>query len=60
MGETVYEGSAVELSRSPNSATKAAPCLGEDTREVLTTCLGYTDEEVDDLLEAGSVEIVLD
>ncbi len=34
---------------------KAAPSLGHDTRDVLTRIAGLSDEEVDDLMAAGSI-----
>jgi crotonobetainyl-CoA:carnitine CoA-transferase CaiB-like acyl-CoA transferase len=33
--------------------TRAAPCLGQDTDEVLRDLLGYTEAEVGDLRGSG-------
>jgi benzylsuccinate CoA-transferase BbsF subunit len=60
MGDAVYEGSQVGMSRTPPGPTKAAPCLGEDTRHVLTGLLHYSAAEVEALLAAGDAEINLD
>lgn len=56
MGPTLYEGRQAELSATPPVLRKAAPCLGEDTRYVLTQMLGYSDEDADELIEIGAVE----
>jgi crotonobetainyl-CoA:carnitine CoA-transferase CaiB-like acyl-CoA transferase len=58
MGETVYEGSQVQMSTTPHKPRTPAPCMGEHCREILTSLLGYSDAEVDALLAAGDVEIV--
>jgi crotonobetainyl-CoA:carnitine CoA-transferase CaiB-like acyl-CoA transferase len=41
------------LSATPPSIDRAAPALGEHTREVLTQVLGLSDTEVDDLARRG-------
>jgi crotonobetainyl-CoA:carnitine CoA-transferase CaiB-like acyl-CoA transferase len=56
MGEVLYEGTQAELSVTPPHLSKAAPCLGEDTRPVLRELLGYTDDEINSLFAAGIVE----
>lgn len=56
MGTTLYEGNQAEMSVTPAVMRKAAPCLGEDTREVLSGILGYSGEEIDSLLADGSAE----
>ncbi|MCW2602660.1 MAG: Benzylsuccinate CoA-transferase BbsF subunit [Pseudonocardiales bacterium] len=56
MGTTLYEGNQAEMSVTPAVMTKAAPCLGENTRDVLSGMLGYSDEEIDSLLADGSAE----
>jgi len=48
------------MSATPHTPRKAAPCLGEDTRDILTTLLGFSEPEVEAFLAAGDVEIVLD
>ena len=56
MGPTLYEGNQAEMSVTPAVMSKAAPCLGEDTRSVLSDLLGYSAEEIDSLLADGSAE----
>ena len=45
------DGVASKLSESPGRVQGPAPLLGEHNREILTTLLGYSDEEVDKLYE---------
>jgi crotonobetainyl-CoA:carnitine CoA-transferase CaiB-like acyl-CoA transferase len=46
-------GVPVKLSRTPGAPAGPGPALGEHTREVLTAA-GYSDAEVDALLESGA------
>ena len=46
-------GVPVKLSRTPGAPAGPGPALGENTTEVLSS-LGYSDEEIAALLEAGS------
>ena len=46
-------GVPVKLSRTPGAPAGPGPVLGEHTREVLSS-LGYSDEEIAALLEAGT------
>ncbi len=55
MGRVRVDGQPVHFSKSDWSQTRGAPCLGEHTREVLTTTLGYTDAEVDALYAEGAL-----
>jgi crotonobetainyl-CoA:carnitine CoA-transferase CaiB-like acyl-CoA transferase len=47
-------GVPVKLSRTPGVSQGPGPVLGEHTREVLAS-LGYSDDEVDSLEDAGAV-----
>jgi len=47
-------GVPVKLSRTPGAPAGPGPALGEHTREVLSS-LGYSDDEIASLLEAGAV-----
>jgi crotonobetainyl-CoA:carnitine CoA-transferase CaiB-like acyl-CoA transferase len=47
LGRLLYNGTSFRLSETPAYPRSAAPLLGEHTREVLTTLLGYSDAEVD-------------
>ena len=53
MSSCLYNRAPLVLSETPVRMRSAAPLLGEHTREVLTGFLGYTDEEVDRLIEEG-------
>ena len=44
----------VKLSASP-AEVKRSPLLGEHTKEILRSELGYTDNELDEILESGAV-----
>jgi crotonobetainyl-CoA:carnitine CoA-transferase CaiB-like acyl-CoA transferase len=55
MGPTLYEGRQAELSATPPVLSKAAPCLGEDSRTVLAL-LGLPAAEIDELIALGVVE----
>lgn len=45
-------GFPVKFSRTPTSIDRPAPLYGEHTREVLAS-LGYSDEQIDAMIEAG-------
>lgn len=53
MGPTLYNRGPIVFSETPLEMRSAAPLLGQHTREVLTGLLGYTIEEVDDLVRRG-------
>jgi len=46
VGITLYNRAPIMFSKTPLQMNKAAPLLGEHTKEVLTEFLGYTEEEV--------------
>ena len=48
-------GSPLHFSRTPTATARAAPMLGEHTREVLRE-FGYRDAEIDRLIAEGAVE----
>lgn len=54
-GRTRALGCPLHFSRTPTAITRAAPMLGEHTREVLLEC-GYQDTEIDRLVAEGVVE----
>jgi crotonobetainyl-CoA:carnitine CoA-transferase CaiB-like acyl-CoA transferase len=56
MGPTLYEGRQAELSLTPPVLSKAAPCLGEDSRMVLADLLPLDDTEIDELIGLGVIE----
>ena len=47
-------GTPIKFSGTPGAVTRAAPLLGEHTREILGT-LGYSDPQIDALEEEGAV-----
>jgi benzylsuccinate CoA-transferase BbsF subunit/naphthyl-2-methylsuccinate CoA transferase subunit len=54
MDRTLYNRAPICFSKTPLELRTAAPLIGQDTREVLTGMLGYTNEEID-CLEAEDV-----
>ena len=48
-------GNPIKLSRTSEESFSAAPLLGEHTHGVLTEVLGYSDNQVDELLTAGVI-----
>jgi benzylsuccinate CoA-transferase BbsF subunit len=46
VGRTLYNRAPIMFSKTPVQMNKAAPLLGEHTKEVLMEVLGYTEEEV--------------
>ncbi len=55
-GTTVVEGSRFVLSRTPASYPEAAPSYGCDADVVLRDILGYDDDAITALVEAGALE----
>ena len=53
-GKYLSVGCPVKLSASP-AKVKRSPLLGEHTKEILRSELGYTDNELDEILESGAV-----
>ena len=55
IGSHAYNAPAYRLSKTPNHIWKAAPCLGEDNEYVYKEILGYTDDEIADMLVDGVI-----
>lgn len=53
-GKYLSVGCPVKLSGSP-AQVKRSPLLGEHTKEILRSELGYTDNELEEILESGAV-----
>lgn len=56
MGPTPYDGPVTQFSATPAVLRKAAPCLGEDTMEILSGILGLSDDEIADYAAAGALQ----
>src|SRR3546814_18646062 len=55
MGMLDYNGPAYRFEKTPSCLSKAAPCLGEHTDEVLQDVLGFTVRRIDALRAAGEI-----
>jgi len=55
IGRMAFEAPAYHLSKTPNHIWKAAPCLGEDNEYVYKEILGYSEDEIADLLAEGVI-----
>ena len=55
IGTMLYHSPSYHLSTTPPHIWKAAPCLGEDNKYVYKEILGYSDDEIADLLIAGVI-----
>jgi CoA:oxalate CoA-transferase len=54
-GEIETYGSPFKMSETPGRVTGHAPLIGEHSREVLSTVLGYNNEEIDKLFNDGVI-----
>lgn len=55
IGKHAYNAPAYQLSKTPNDIRKAGPCLGEDNEYVFTEILGYSHDEIGDMLVKGII-----
>ena len=55
IGVHAYQTPAYRLSKTPCSIEKAAPCLGEDNEYVYKEILGFSDDEIAELLLEGVI-----
>ncbi len=53
-GKVHMAGNPVKMSRTPGEEFTSAPSLGEHTREVLASLLGYPAERVQQMLDSGA------
>ncbi len=51
----LYTTPSYRLSATPARVSKAAPCLGEDNEYVYKEILGYSDDEIAELLVEGVI-----
>ena len=55
-GNSFVEGPAFTMSATPGGPRWAGPTMGQHTQEVLSTLLGYSDEQITELVIAGALE----
>lgn len=55
LGQVTMAGVVPKMSRTPGRIVKAGSGIGEDTREVLMTDLGLSDEDVDQLVATQAI-----
>jgi len=55
IGPMVYRSPAYRLSKTPARLVKAGPCLGEDNEYIYKGILGYSDDEVTEMLADGVI-----
>jgi crotonobetainyl-CoA:carnitine CoA-transferase CaiB-like acyl-CoA transferase len=55
VGEIEVYGSPLRMSETPGRVTGHAPLIGEHSRWVLSTVLGYSDRQIDELFEEGII-----
>jgi crotonobetainyl-CoA:carnitine CoA-transferase CaiB-like acyl-CoA transferase len=54
-GESIVDASRYRLSETPAQYIRPAPCIGQDTHQVLSDLLGYSQEKIAALQEAGAL-----
>jgi len=54
-GKVKVPGSLFKLSRTPGNVKFPAPYLGENSHEVLSEVLGYTEEQIAKLSDEGVI-----
>jgi crotonobetainyl-CoA:carnitine CoA-transferase CaiB-like acyl-CoA transferase len=52
IGPTLYDGPVTNFSATPARPTRAGPAIGQDTFEVMSGILGYSEEEIAELAAA--------
>jgi crotonobetainyl-CoA:carnitine CoA-transferase CaiB-like acyl-CoA transferase len=52
-GKTIVEGARAKLSRTPAQTRRAAPTLGQDNQYVLEKILGYSEEQIGEIVGSG-------
>ena len=56
IGEHAYDAPAFRLSRTPAVLSRPAPLLGQHSAQVLREFLGYSDDEISELVIGGALE----
>ena len=57
MGDVPYNGAQAIHSETNNTPTKASPCIGEDSRYVLSEILGKDEIQIDEFIKSKVVEM---
>lgn len=57
IGRHAYPNEAIKFSKTPPVFWKAGPCIGEDNEYVYKETLGFTDDEISDLMAEGVITI---
>jgi len=57
IGLMPYHDQAFKLSKTPAQTTKPAPCLGEDNELIYKEVLGYSHDEISDMLAEGVITV---
>jgi len=55
IGRHAYHSEAIRFSKTPQRLWKAAPCLGEDNEYVYKEFLGFSDDDISDLIVEGVI-----
>jgi crotonobetainyl-CoA:carnitine CoA-transferase CaiB-like acyl-CoA transferase len=55
IGSHAYPNESIKFSKSPPVFWKAGPCLGEDNEYVYREILGFSDDEISDLMAEGVI-----
>lgn len=56
MGVHMYQAGPFKFSKTPPSFDRAAPCLGEHNEFVYSELLGFSDDELGELIADGTIE----
>ena len=57
VGTYQFARGPVMLSESPEIETNPAPDLGQHTHEILSSILGYSDEQINELINSNTIGI---
>jgi len=55
IGKHTYNTPAYTLSKTPNHIYKTGPTLGEDNQHVFKVILGYSDDDIADMIVDGTI-----
>ena len=55
IGRHAYHNESIRFSKTPPKFWKPGPCLGEDNEYVYKEILGFTDDNIADMLVEGAI-----